>query len=347
MRIDKNDFGISPSGKKIYLFRVWYDAATYFDFTNYGATWVSAVVPDKDGNPADVLLGYHDPDAYIKDTACMGCTVGRFANRIAGARFELNGKVYLLDKNDGDNTNHGGFAGFHKRVFESEVRGDEIVFSLFSPDGEGGYPGNLLLKVFFGFSPDYALTITYEASADQDTWVNLTNHAYFNLHGQGKIHDHHLQIPSTMIVSTDDQFIPTGEIPDVAGTSFDFTTARRIGDVLSGGQRWVLINRGLNHCYILPENEDGILQQAAVLSDLSSGRSLIVRTTQPAVIAYSAGFLSSGSPGKNGRNYTPWDGFCLETQCVPDAPNQPAFRQGFLPAHAIYRQRTEYKFSVE
>jgi aldose 1-epimerase len=343
MKIDKRLFGKSQTGVDVYVFKIRLNNGACFEVTNYGATWVSAVVPDKNGVLEDVLLGFDNLEAYLHNTAYIGSTIGRFANRIAQASFVLNGETHCLEKNDGRHSNHSGSSGFHKRVFEYRILQDEVAFSLFSADGEGGFPGNLSVTIRYVFSEDMKVTIVYEAISDADTYVNLTNHAYFNLKGEGNIGGHRLFVPSTKVLNTDDQFIPTGEIMDATGSELDFSQGNAIAAALSSNNPWLLKNRGLNHCYVLPRGEERF-QPASRLSDPESGRSLQVTTTQPAVIVYSAGFLETDYPGKKGRGYAPCEGICFETQNFPDYPNHPEFRAKPLKAFEKYEHETTYLF---
>lgn len=347
MKIEKNRTDYLVDGKEIFIFRITLESGVYFELTNFGATWISAVVPDKYGNLSDVVLGYNDMSGYIADTAYMGATVGRFANRISNACFELNGKVYTLDCNDGKNTNHGGFSGFNKKAFDYQIEDNKVVFSLFSPDGEGGFPGNLSVKVNYVFSENHLLSITYEAVSDTDTYLNLTNHAYFNLGGKGKIDKHYLMIPSVKILAFDDNFIPTGEIVDTKNSVLDFSSTRALTDVFLSENHSIKASRGLNHCYLLNTGEDDKITEAAMLYDSFSGRKLTVKTTKPGVIIYTGGFLESIFPGKHGVPYKASEGICIETQYLPDSPNKTSFPDCMLRAYQKYYHRTEYRFDVD
>lgn len=343
MQVTKRFWGKSAAAGDIYIFRVSFDSGAYFEVTNYGATWVSAVVPDKNGVLEDVLLGFDNLEAYLCDTAYIGSTIGRFANRIANASFSISGKTYRLENNDGENSNHSGSSGFHRQVFDYEIVENGVMFSLNSLDGEGGFPGNLSVKIRYVFSDDLRVSILYEAVSDADTYLNLTNHAYFNLKGGGNIGGHRLLVPSSKVLKTDERFIPTGKIVDVSGLELDFTQGNPVEVALNSTDPWILNNRGLNHCYVLSSN-DNKLQLAAELSDTESGRCLQVITTQPAVIVYSAGFLASDYPGKKGEKYAPNEGICLETQNFPDYPNRPEFDPKPLKAFEIYEHETGYIF---
>lgn len=345
MEIEKKQFGSIKAGFEIQIFRITHESGAYIELTNLGATWVSAILPDRDGLFADVVLGYDNLKGYLTDTSYIGSTVGRFANRISNARFVLDGKTYKLDKNDGKNTNHGGFSGFNRKIFDYQIMDNEVIFSLFSPAGDGGFPGNVNVKVSYSFSEDLTVTIRYSAESDQDTYLNLTNHAYFNLNGSGNILDHILYIPTTKMLVTDEFFIPTGEFVQVDHTAFDFSQPKSIGRNIFDQNEQLVNNRGYNHCYMLKDINSN-RKLAAVLSDSATGRKLTVYTTKPALLLYTAGFLSSTLPGKTGYCYYPYAGLCLETQYLPDSPNQPIFPDTILRKGCSYEHKTEYHFSV-
>lgn len=345
MKISQQSFGFVEE-KEVWLFTISHDSGARIQITNYGATWVSAVVPDKNGNLGDVILGYDNLDGYLSDTNYMGSTVGRFANRINRARFILNGQPCFLDKNDGENTNHGGYYGFNSQMFDFEITEDTVVFSLRSPDGEGGFPGNVHIRVCYSFSADLRVLITFGATTDMDTFLNLTNHAYFNLAGSGNILKQQLQVSATEILETNEQYIPTGKLIPVAGTPFDFTKMRPIGDKINEDDRQLIWNRGYNHCYPINIIHSAAQPQpAATLFDPASGRRLRLFTTLPSVLVYSAGFLESRLLGKLGLNYKPVDGICLEAQFYPDSPNHPQFPSCLLRKDDVYDQVLEFQFS--
>ncbi|MGB4414652.1 MAG: aldose epimerase family protein [Paludibacter sp.] len=346
MKIEKINIARTVTGEEIILFKFTCISGAYIEVTNYGATWVSAVMPDKNGYLSDVILGYNNLTGYLNDTAYLGSTVGRFANRIGNAHFHLNGVDYNLDKNDGENTNHGGFAGFNKKVFDYLITENNITFSLNSSDGEGGFPGNIKLNVIYSFSEDLVVSISYHAESDKDTYLNLTNHSYFNLHSSGNILGHLLYIPATEILDTDESFIPTGKFIKTENSVFDFSNPRPIGMDIFKPLNQLINNRGYNHCYVLGESVSN-LKLAAILKDPESGRKLTVFTTKPAVLIYSAGFLNTIQLGKNGYPYLPYSGVCIETQYFPDSPNQPNFPDFILKKGELYLHKTEYRFEIE
>lgn len=328
-------WGYTPSGESIYLFRLANASGASIELTNLGASWVSAHMPDKHGIFENILLGYDNAEGYIKDTYYMGATVGRFANRIHKASFSIKGTTYQLEKNDGENTNHGGASGFHKKIWQWEQIDSGIRFILHSPDMEGGYPGNVHVKIEYQFTETNELTISYYGITDRPTYLNLTNHAYFNLSSdKRKITEHQLMIPVTRILETTSQFIPTGHMQDVKDSPFDFTISHSIGTHLYDDNEQLHWNKGYNHCYILKEESSDSLLTAAVLSDPFSGRKLTVRTDLPGVLLYTAGYLAP----------TPDIGVCLETQYFPDTPSHPHFPSCLLMPGEEYRHRSIYTF---
>jgi len=347
MNISSQPFGC-VKGKEVFLYTISHQSGASIQLSNYGATWVSALIPDSNGVLADVLLGYTGLDGYLSDSNYMGSTVGRFANRIKNAGFTLNGCKYDLDKNDGENTNHGGFSGFNTQVYDADVTGNSVVFSLNSPDGEGGFPGNVSLKVSYSFSGDLKVLIQYKATTDKDTYLNLTNHAYFNLAGSGSVVTHLLSIPSDNILETDECFIPTGKMIPVSDTVFDFTRMRTIDSRMDEHNQQLIWNKGYNHCYPLVNHHvSNTLQPAATLYDPLSGRQLQLFTTLPSVLIYTAGFLNSQLPGKSGSRYQPFEGICLEAQFFPDSPNHSHFPSCLLQPDEVYHHSIEYHFTIK
>lgn len=315
-------------------------------FMDIGATWLSCTLPVK-GGPREVLLRAPDMAEQMKQTAYLGAIVGRFANRIARGKFALDGQEYQVSVNNGEHSLHGGAQGFDKRCWEiAERNAQRVVFRLFSPAGEQGYPGNLEVRVSYTLTDDNAMRIDYLAHTDRLCPVNLTNHAYFNLAGEGSEKtglDHTLQLYADHYLPTDDALIPTGELRSVLGTSFDFSRARRIGtgflsepDQLTAG--------GYDHAFVLnPEVTDGV-SDAAVLTAPQKDVVMRVATTQPALQLYTGNFLA-GTAGVS-RAYLSYDGVALEAECFPDTPNHPEWGAGagmLLPGES-YRHQTVYRF---
>lgn len=328
----------TSAGDPVLRFRVMNRSGAYMEFSNWGARWISAFVPDARGTLGNVLVGYRDLAGYLTDTYYMGAVIGRFANRISNASFVIAGKTYSLEANDGKNTNHGGPSGFHAHLWEWEELSDGIRFSLYSPDGEGGYPGNVSVSVDYRFSEENTLSVFYRAETDKATYINMTNHAYFNLSGTGeRITEHRLCIPSDRMLDTTPDFIPTGKILAVSGAPFDFTSPRRIGDVIDTDDRQLHWNRGFNHTYILKEGKsDSVVLRAASLLHPETGRLLVVWTDLPAVLLYTAGFYEY-----------PDTAVCLETQFYPDTPSHAHFPSCLLCPGDIYEHRTLFCFHHE
>ncbi|MFL5385042.1 MAG: aldose epimerase family protein [Longimicrobiaceae bacterium] len=318
---------------------------------DYGAIVQSIRVPDRDGRIADVVLGYDTVAEYERDRFYLGTVVGRYAGRIGGAAFTLDGMRHALSANDPPNHLHGGFRGFGKvtwRARELEDGGRAgVVLEHTSPAGSEGYPGNLDVRVTCTLSPDHVFAVEYRAVADRPTPVNLTQHSYFNLAGEGSgdVLDHELTIHAKSFTPLDARLLPTGEIAPVAGTPLDFRAPRRVGERIGADDEQLRIAGGYDHNFVI-DGEPGALRPAARLADAASGRVLEVFTTEPGMQLYTGNFLD-GTAGKHGHRYGPRAGLCLETQHFPDSPNQPGFPSTILRPGAEYRSRTEFRFSVE
>ena len=292
-----------------------------------GGAIQSIIMPDREGKPGDIVLGFDDPGDY-PGMGSIGAFVGRYANRIAGGAFELNGKTYAVTRNEGKNTLHGGH-GYHLRRWDLEPTEKGAALTIFDPDGEEGFPGNLRVRVDVQLTEADELILDYTAQTDADTVVNLTNHSYFNLSGKEQMLDQELYINADSYLEVDAGLIPTGRRIDVTGTDFDFRTRRPIA---SGKY---------DHCFVL--NPVGIQADAW---DPASGRGMRVETDQPAVQLYCGGGLG-GTRGTGGKVYQPFAGFCLETQHFPDSPNHPDFPGTVLRAGEIFKSRTKFSFYVE
>ncbi len=323
--------------------------------SDYGATILSIVVPDKNGAPTDVALGFDTLDGYLNAGGYLGATVGRFANRIKCGKFSLDGVEYPLYQNDGNNHLHGGKIGYDKRIWDAEIvmgkTGEEIKFSLLSPDMEEGYPGEVKLSVTFSLSEDNAMTLDYAAVTDKKTIINLTNHCYYNLKGctAGDITDHTAWVNAKFITPGDSELMPTGEIMAVAGTPWDFTTAHPIADQIDNrAYEGIVYGNGYDHNFIIDKKggkED--IEPVAVVKSAQSGIVMTVTSNQPAVHLYCGTALKVDFPGKGGRCYDLRDGLCLETQVYPDSPNFAHFTSAVLQPGEVYRHITSYAFSVE
>ncbi len=320
----------------------------------YGATLKSLIAPDSKGRPADIALGYDTVADYEEYPNYFGVTVGRFANRIAGGRFTLDGTAYQLPLNDGTNSLHGGTSGFDKRNWRilEVVSGPvaRVVLALDSPAGDQGYPGNLAVRVTYTLDEGGDLGILFEASTDAPTVVNMTNHALFNLAGVGAQQgamDHWLMMPAGRYTPVDDALIPTGELAPVAGTVFDFTQPRQIEDGLRDGRDPQIVKgRGYDHNWALDKGRTAAPELAARLVHPASGRVLEVLTTEPGLQFYSGNFLDGTLRGKGGTVYRMGDGIALEPQTFPDAPNQSAFPSARVDPGTPYRHQMIYRVSV-
>ncbi len=320
----------------------------------YGATLKDVVAPDREGRLADVLLGYDDVASYEKFPNYFGVTVGRYANRIAGGSFTLDGKTYQLPLNDKVNSLHGGTKGFDKLVWKVESVSSgaqaKVVLSLTSPDGDSGYPGKLDVKVTYTLDETGALGIIFDAATTKPTVVNMTNHAIFNMAGEGHPEgtvDHWLTIPAATYTPVNVNLIPTGELKPVADTVFDFRKPRRIADGLRDGRdEQIRFGRGYDHNFALDKGATAQPQLAARLQDSASGRALEVYTTEPGIQFYSGNFLDGTLVGKQGHVYRMGDGIALEPQKFPDSPNQPSFISARVDPGKPYRHVMIYRFST-
>lgn len=317
--------------------------------TNYGGIIQSILLPDRHGHIDDVVLGFSDLDSYISDTSSFGCIVGRYANRIAGGKFSIDGVDYFLPQNEGTNCLHGGLEGFCKKIWQvKEIRGEDYVgLELYydSLDGEEGFPGNLKIWVSYTLTQNNDLIIEYRAQTDKPTPVNLTNHTYFNLsgHQNGDILQHILWINGDKYAQLDERQIPTGRILSVTGTPLDFTTPTPIGKRIHDDFDQLIIGKGYDQSFVISQQKK--LNIGAILFDPSSGRKLTVSTTEPVVQIYSSNHLN-GVNGKNDVVYNQYGGFCLETQHLPDSPNQPEFPDTILRPGELFYSKTIFHFDI-
>jgi aldose 1-epimerase len=314
--------------------------------TTYGGIIVSLRVPDRKGNPDDVVLGYDSLSQYVAHSPFFGAIIGRYGNRIAHGSFMLDGKAYSVSKNDGENSLHGGTRGFDKVMWKAKPIKDGIELTYVSKDGDQGYPGTLTATVRYTLSED-ALHIEYFATTDKATVVNLTNHSYFNLAGQGKdtILQHQLKINASHFTPVDSTLIPTGELKSVEGTPFDFRTSTAIGQRIDAADDQLVKGKGYDHNWVL-DKTPGKLTGAAELYEPVTGRVLQVLTTEPGLQFYSGNFLNGTITGKQGRVYLKRSGLCLETQHFPDSPNHPNFPSTELKPGARYHTLTVFKFGT-
>lgn len=341
-----NSFDGTIDAKSVKLYTLQNGKLTV-TLTNYGARLVSIVVPDKDGHPTDVILGYDSAEEYKKNANNFyGAVVGRYGNRIGKASFNLDGKTFLLEKNDGENSLHGGTNGVYNKVWDV-VRNTatSITLAYSSPDKEAGYPGNVNMEVTYSLKDDGGLNIDYEATTDKETILNLTNHAYFNLNGAGDatILDHQLQINANAITEVDGTLIPTGKSLPVAGTAFDFTKPQLIGAKIDDKNNQLEIGKGYDHNFEL--NKSAEFEKVASLYAPKTGIAMEIYTTEPGLQFYSGNFMTDQDPkGKNGHTYGFRAALCLETQHFPDAPNHANFASTVLSPGQTYSSKTEYRF---
>ncbi len=320
-------------------------------FTNYGARILSLGIPDRSGKLTDVVVGFPDVEAYQKSTEpYFGATIGRYGNRIAKGKFILDGKEYSVFINNSPNALHGGKKGFQDVVWDVKQLNDQTLeFSYLSKDMEEGFPGNLQVKVIYTLSDDNELMINYEAFTDKKTIVNLTNHAFFNLNGEGSgsILNHTLQINAEQYTPVDSTLIPIGKMESVAGSPFDFQKVTRIGDRIDDDNIQLKYGKGYDHNYVLIPSKSGVMKAAAIVTGEKSGIVMEVFTQEPGLQFYSGNFMQGKNNFKGGSKDDFRTAFCLETQHFPDSPNQPAFPTTILNPGEVYKTTTVYKFSVK
>ncbi|MEI7528248.1 MAG: aldose epimerase family protein [Elusimicrobiota bacterium] len=349
--ISRSDFGRLPDGRLANLYLLDNGAGVTASITDYGGILVSLFVPDRSGAVEDVVLGLDSLDGYLADKASLGVIAGRYANRIARGRFELDGKTIVLPVNSGGHHLHGGRRGFGKALWKSSPaeteEGPALDLELFSPDGEEGYPGNLTVRARYTLTRANELRLDYEAATDRPTVINLTHHSYFNLGGAGSgdMLGHELTLFAGRFAAIDGALIPTGELRPVEGTPFDFRTPRGIGARINGPDEQLRRGLGYDHSWLVDAGGGERPVPAAAVREPRSGRVMEVLTTEPDIHLYTGNFLD-GIRGKGGRLYGPRAGLCLETQHFPDSPNQPAFPSTVLRPEKPYRSTTIHRFSA-
>ncbi len=320
--------------------------------TNFGAKVMSIMVPDKNGNKGNIVLGYDSANQYIKGNLYFGAIVGRYGNRIAKGKFTLDGRTYQLAENNGENHLHGGPGGFHNVIWEAKKipanNGEALELSYLSKDGEEGYPGNLSIKVIYTWTDNNELWVDYEASTDKKTVLNPTHHSFFNLKDAGKspITAHQLMINADTFLPVDETLIPTGERKLLEGTPFDFRKMHEIGEAIDREDLQLKFGRGYDHNFILNPANDS-LNLAAEVYEPTTGRVMQVYTDQPGLQFYSGNFLDGSDTGHNGTVYQYRTAFCLEAQHFPDSPNHPDFPSTVLEPGQVYKQTTIYRFFVK
>ena len=352
-KIQVSEFGKTKDGATVYRYVLTNNKNLEAVVISYGASLVSVKTPDRDGKIADVVFGYDDLNGYEQDKAYIGATVGRFANRIAGGEFVLDGATFHIPKNNGPNTLHGGTVGFNKRVWtgvdHSRPDAEVVELSYTSPDGEEGFPGTLKVTVTYTLPADKSeLRIDYSATTDKDTVLNLTNHSYFNLSGDPtqQILNHQVLIRGQKFVPVNASLIPTGELRPVTGTPFDFTKATAIGARIDQDNEQLKFGMGYDQTWVLEANAKPGPQLAAEAFEPTSGRVLEVLTTQPGVQVYTGNSLDGTARGKGGQLYARRTAFCLETQHFPDSPNQLNFPSTELKPGETFQSTTILRFST-
>jgi aldose 1-epimerase len=347
-KITRSDFDATPDGAAIRIYTLTNQKGVEARIMNYGGIIVSLKTPDRNGTPADIVLGFDSLAGYLANPSpFFGALVGRYANRIAHAKFTLDGVEYKLEKNDGENTLHGGTHGLDKAVWTPrELPDGGLELTVTSKDGDEGFPGNLKVMVVYNLTDSNELKIDYSATTDKDTVVNLTNHSYFNLKGggEGNILSHHITLNADRFTPVDAGLIPIGELRPVNGTPFDFRKSTVIGAHIGDIDEQIKLGHGYDHNWVL-NKKGNELSLAAHVEEPSSGRVLEVLTTQPGVQFYTGNFLDGTIKGKGGKVYQRRYGFCLETQHFPDSPNQPKFPSTVLKSGATFHNTTIFRFS--
>jgi aldose 1-epimerase len=351
-KITAKPFGKTNGGVPATLYTFTNKSGCEMSVCSYGGTIVSIKVPDRNGKPADILLGYDDLAGYMSRNYFFGASIGRCGNRIGRGRFTLNGKKYQLNCNDGKNHLHGGFKGFDTAVWKCEVKtnetGDCLVLHHVSPDGDENYPGRLEVVMTYSFSDQNELTLHYQAVCDADTICNLTNHSYFNLagHDSGSILEQEVKIYADHFTEADNESIPTGKIMDVEGTPMDFREFHAVGERIDTDYYQLDYGKGYDHNWVLNKSGNK-LGLCAEMYDKKSGRHMTCLTTSPCAQFYCGNFINGEQKGKNGFAYQKRGGMCIETQFAPDAVNHPSWDSPILKAGEKYDQTTIYRFDVK
>jgi aldose 1-epimerase len=351
VRTRTEEIGALADGTPVQRWTLANDRGMAVAILTYGGIIQTLEAPDRDGVPANVALGLPTLDHYVTgNTPYLGALIGRYANRIAGGSFTLDGRTHRLPVNNPPNSLHGGTEGFDKRVWQATGTGDGVELAYTSSDGEMGYPGTLEVRARYTLTAGNELRIDYQATTDAPTHVNLTNHSYLNLAGEaaGSVEGHLLRLHAARYTPTDATNIPTGELAPVAGTPFDFTSPHAIGERIDADDEQLRFGLGYDHNYVLdrPPGTEGTLVPAARVTDPGSARVLVVETTEPGVQLYSGNQLDGSLTGTGGVAYGPRAGLCLETQHYPDSPNQPGFPSTVLRPGETYRSATVYRFGV-
>jgi aldose 1-epimerase len=349
-RINKDSFGVAPDGQPVDIYTLSTGKGAEARIMTYGGIVVSLKVPDKNGNPGDVVLGYDNLDSYVKNSPYFGALVGRYGNRIAHGKFTLDGATYTLATNNYPNALHGGLKGFDKRVWQATARtsddGPQLALHYVSKDGEEGYPGTLDVTATYTLTQDNALRLEFSATTDKDTVVNLTHHGYWNLAGTGDILNHVVMIPADRFTPVDSTLIPTGVLQPVEGTPFDFRTPTAIGARINEDNEQLKFGLGYDHNWVI-NKKFGEMSLMARVTEPTTGRVMEVWSTEPGLQFYSGNFLDGTITGKGGRVYAHRSAFCMEPQHYPDSPNKPEFPTTELKPGETYHNTIIYKFLTQ
>ena len=350
MEILQHIWGSTPEGEGIILYTMRNERGSEVQLCNVGASIVSVKFADRNGNIEDVALGYKDPMSYFGDGAASGKTVGRVAGRIARGYMVIDGEEYRLEVNNGPNHLHGGAKGFANRYWEGRVETNRVVFSYVSEDMEQGYPGELVVETIYDFDDEDNLEITFVAKSDKNTVLNLTNHLYWNLHGEGSdktILDHELRLNCSQVLEMDTVQIPTGKLLDVKGTALDFTSWRKFGDDIDAEFNNIHTYKGYDHCFAVDDWQKNILKEIGELRCEATGRKLTILSSQPGAVLYTGNWLAGGCPiTKSGKRYQDYAGVAIECQGYSDAVNHPEFPSIELKAEELYCQKIVFKFGT-
>lgn len=351
--VEKKSFGKLVDGTEVFSYLLKNAKGMEAKIITYGAAVVSLTAPDRKGKFADVVLGYDNIEGYVADKTFFGAIVGRYGNRIGKGKFKLDGKEYQVSVNDGENSLHGGFQGFNKKIwtamgYESTNTGSSLTLKYISADGEEGFPGKVELTVVYKLTNENELSINYTGTTDKTTILNPTNHSYFNLTGDpnNTILDHELMINADNFTPVDSKLITTGKILPVANTPMDFRKPKKIGKDIGADFEQLKFGGGYDHNWVLNKHKKGVSEGATVYEP-TSGRFMKVFTDEPGVQFYCGNFLNGAVKGKNGIAYQKRTGLCLEAQCYPDSPNKPEWPSVVLTPDKVYHQTTIYKFSVK
>lgn len=333
------------NGKVNEVYRITNNNGCELDILTYGARIIRLTAPDRSGEKGDVIVGYALPEDYIdKPRAYYGALIGRYGNRIGGSAFTLNGVEYKLQANNGKNSLHGGFDGFDAKTFDAKIEGNKLVLSYTSPDGEGGYPGNLYVECRYAYTDDNEVVIDYYAKSDKDTLCNLTNHAYFNIGNDDTVLDQELMINASRITPVDDELIPHNDFMDIVGTPFSFKNGELLKTNMFSSEHMIAAFKGFDLNYCLDRKKAKDIEHFAYVYDKASGRRMDCYTDLPGVQLYTSNTMK-GTQGK--KTYEDYCALCLETQCFPNSPNCPDYPSAVLKAGEPYRTTTIYKFSVK